>query len=311
MQPPARSGEIYDLGYRNYDGPRLGRRYAIRSLTTLSLRNTFGLGRGAWPKVIAFTLVGFAMVPALVQLVIGALQAFVFDAGQGDGYQFVRPEEYYGFVQVILVLFVAAMASELVGNDRKNNTLPLYFSRPIHRSDYVLAKVGALTLGLQMLTLVPQLLMFLGSWFGASDQSAWFADNIGDLPAIVVSSVLFSAEFAAIAILIATFANRRAFALVSILGAFLLTLMTTAIVADLLPRSAARVVMLLSPIYVARAVTFVLFDAMPRVRPIEFAEGPGEQIAAVELPGLVWVAALLAHVAIAVAFAIRRYRDTI
>lgn len=311
MNTPARSGEIYDLGYRNYDGPRLGRRYAIRSLTTLSLRNTFGIGRGAWPKVIAFTLMTFAMVPALVQLTFGALRALVFDAGQGEGFEFVTPEEYYGFVQVILVLFVAAMASELVGNDRKNNTLPLYFSRPIERSDYVLAKVGALTLGLQMLTLVPQLLMFLGNWFGASDQSGYFADNWTDLPAIAVSAVLFSAEFAAIAILIATFAKRRAFALVSILGAFLLTVITTGIVAELLPRSAARVVMLLSPIYVARAMTFVLFDAMPAVRPLDFAEGPAEQIAAVELPGAVWVAALVAHVAIAVTFSIRRYRDTI
>lgn len=311
MNTPVRSGEIYDLGYRNYDGPRLGRRYAIRSLGALSLRNTFGLGRGAWPKVIAFALVGFAMVPALVQLVFGALRALVFEAGEGEGFEFVAPEEYYGFVQVIIVLFVAAMASELVGNDRKNNTLPLYFSRPIERSDYVLAKVGALTLGLQMLTLVPQLLMFLGNWFGASDQSEWFSDNATDLPAIVASAILFSAEFAAIAILIATFANRRAFALVSILGAFLLSLITTGIVADLLPRSAARVVMLLSPIYVARAVTFVLFDAMPRARPMDLAEGPADQLAAVELSGWIWIVALLAHVAIAVTFAIRRYRDTI
>lgn len=311
MNTPARSGEIYDLGYRNYDGPRLGRAYAVRSLTMLSLRNTFGLGRGAWPKVIAFSLMVFALVPALIQLAFGALRALVFGPGEGGDFEFVAPEEYYGFVQVILVLFVAAMASELVGNDRKNNTLPLYFSRPIERSDYVLAKVGALTLGLQMLTLVPQILMFLGNWLGADDQSAWFADNAADIPAIFVSAVLFSAEFAAIAIVIATFTKRRAFALVSILGAFLLTVITTGIVADLLPRSAARVVMLLSPIYVARAVTFVLFDAMPAARPMEFAEGPADQIAAVALPGAVWIVALLAHVSIAIAFAIRRYRDTI
>ena len=311
MNRPVRTGEIYDLGYRNYDGPRLGRWYAVRSLTALSLRNTFGIGRGAWPKVIAFALVAFAMVPALIQLVFGALRALVFGPGEGEGFEFVAPEEYYGFVQVILVLFVAAMASELVGNDRKNNTLPLYFSRPIERSDYVFAKVGALTLGLQMLTLVPQLLMFLGNWFGADDQSSWLADNVSDLPAIVVSAVLFSAEFAAIAILIATFTKGRAFALVSILGVFLLTLMTTGIVTQLLPLSAARVVMLLSPIYVARAVTFVMFDAMPAVRPMEFADGPGDQIAAAELPGVLWIAALLVHVAIAVAFAVRRYRDTI
>jgi hypothetical protein len=50
-----------------------------------------------------------------------------------EDFEFVRPEEYYGFVQVIIILFVAAMASELVGNDRRNNVLPLYFSRPLER----------------------------------------------------------------------------------------------------------------------------------------------------------------------------------
>lgn len=302
--PAGRESAIYDLGYRNYTGPRLGRRYAVRSLTTLSLRNTFGLGRGAMPKVIAFTLVLLALVPALIQVALGAL----LPVGE---FELVRPEEYYGFIQVILVLFVAAMASELVGNDRKNNTLPLYFSRPIERSDYVLAKVAALTLGLQALTLVPQLLTFLGNWLGASDATKWFGDNVSDLPAIAVSALLVSAEFAAIAILIATFASKRALALVSILGALLLSLIATGILADLLPRGAAAAVMLVCPVYVTRATTLVLFGAMPAARPMELAEGPGDQIAAVDLPAVAWVAACLIHIAVAVWLAIRRYRDTI
>jgi ABC-2 type transport system permease protein len=296
-------GEIYDLGYRNYEGPRLGRWYVVRSLTALSLRHTFGLGRGVGPKVIAFALIAFTLIPALVQVALGVLVP--------EDFEFVRPEEYYGFVQVIIILFVAAMASELVGNDRRNNVLPLYFSRPLERSDYVFAKVTALTLGLQALTLVPQLLMFLGNWFGAQDQSEWLGDNITDLPAIVASAVLVSAEFAAIAIVIATFASKRAFALVGILGAMLVSSIVTGVLSEFLPLGAARVVMLLSPIYVTRAVTFVVFDAMPRVRSMESAEGVADQIGAADLPGAVWIAVCVVHIALAVWFAVRRYRDTI
>jgi ABC-2 type transport system permease protein len=304
MNTPARHSEIYDLGYRNYDGPRLGRWYAVRSLTALSLRNTFGLGRGIGPKFIAFALVAFALVPALIQVALGALLPT-------EDFEFVRPHEYYGFIQVIIVLFVAAMASDLVGTDRRNNILPLYFSRPLERSDYVLSKVAALTLGLQALTLVPQLLTFLGNWLGADDSGAWFSDNAADLPAILVSAILVSAEYAAIAIVVATFATKRAIALVSILGVLLVSMIATGILAELLPRAGGAAVMLASPNYVTRAVTLVVFDAMPRALPMEFAEGPGDQIASVELPAVAWLAACVVHIALAVWFAVRRYRDTI
>lgn len=303
----ARRSEIYDLGYRNYNGPRLGRRYAVRSLGALSLRNTFGLGRKPISKVIAWVLVAAALVPAVIQVAIGALVPL----DEGEVFEFWTPEGYYGSIQTIVVLFVAAMASELVGNDRKNNTLPLYFSRPIERSDYVLAKFGALTLGLQMLTLFPELVLFFGTWAGSPDSSTWISDNVSDLPAIVVSAILVSAEFAAIGILIASYASKRAFALVSILGGMLLSMIASASVANLVAEPVGAAVMLLSPIYVARGATLVLFGAMPHVTDIDQAEGIGDQIAAVGLPGIAWIAACLAHIVIAVGLAIRRYRDAI
>ena len=40
-----RVGTIYDLGYRHYDGPRLGRRAAIGAIVCAGLRAAFGLGR--------------------------------------------------------------------------------------------------------------------------------------------------------------------------------------------------------------------------------------------------------------------------
>jgi ABC-2 type transport system permease protein len=57
--PPARAGVIHDIGYRHYEGPRLGRAAIARALGWHSLRSAFGVGRGAKAKiipVIAFVL---------------------------------------------------------------------------------------------------------------------------------------------------------------------------------------------------------------------------------------------------------------
>ena len=187
---PQSRGVVYDLGYRNYDGPRLGRRYAIRSLYVLSLRNTFGLGRGTLPKVLAFGLALIALLPAIFTVAFGALA--------GENFKLVEHHEYFGLIQIVIVLFVAAMASDLVGNDRKNNTLPLYFSRPIERDDYLLAKIAALATALMSLTLLPQLLVFVGNWLGATDGTEWLGDNISDVWRIGASSTLASVQLAVI-----------------------------------------------------------------------------------------------------------------
>jgi ABC-2 type transport system permease protein len=60
------TGNIYDLGYRTYDGARLGRRYAIQSLFTYSLRSAFGLGRRTTSKIIPLALASFVFIPAAI-----------------------------------------------------------------------------------------------------------------------------------------------------------------------------------------------------------------------------------------------------
>ena len=66
MPEPAESaaGSIYDLGYRNYEGKRLGRRYAVLSLYIQSLRGVFGFGRHTSSKIIPIGLTIVALLPA-------------------------------------------------------------------------------------------------------------------------------------------------------------------------------------------------------------------------------------------------------
>ena len=41
-------GVIHDLGYRRYEGQRLGRAAIVRALCWHSLRSAFGIGRVEW-----------------------------------------------------------------------------------------------------------------------------------------------------------------------------------------------------------------------------------------------------------------------
>ena len=301
------AGTIYDLGYQSYEGPRLGRLYALRSLYVLSVRNAFGIGRGALPKVMAFMLVLFAHSLAIIQLILGAVLPV------GD-FQFVQPHEYYELIQFILVLFVAAIASDLVGNDRRSHTLALYFSRPIERDDYALAKIAALSSGLLALTVVPQLLMFAGNALGAANGLDWVRDNAGDLPRIVGSGVLLCVTFGSVGILIASYAERRAFAMISVIAIFLVALTAVSTVVSLSDNQELRYLLFISPLHVVEGSTLYIFDAIPAWSDVAEAatrDETSDQIAYADFPAYIWPLAALAWTALASAAVIRRYRGSI
>jgi ABC-2 type transport system permease protein len=129
---------IYDLGYRHYEGQRVGRRGTLRTLHVHSLRTAFGLGRRTSSKVFPFGLAVIAFVPAIIQLGVGAIVS-----GLEHDIEVFKNEDYFTYVRVILVLFCAVVAPELVGRDQRTRTLSLYFSRAVSPLD---AAALALTL---------------------------------------------------------------------------------------------------------------------------------------------------------------------
>ena len=299
---PAPRGTIYDIGYQPYEGRRLGRRFAIWSLYLLSLRHAFGLGRGALPKMLAFGLVLLAFVPAIVQVVLAAVVPV-------DEFEFVLPHEYYGFIQVIIILFVAGLSSDLVGNDRRQGTLALYFSRPILRGDYAAAKLAALATSLLAVTVLPQIVMFGGNWLGASDALEWAKQNGDDFAPVAGSGLLICVMFASLGIAGAAFAERRSFALVSILIIFIIPFVVAQIVIDVSDGDAARYIVLLSPAHVMRGFTLFLFDAFPAVT-FESQGGAADDVLAfVDLPGVVYLLAGFIYTGAATGLAFTRFRS--
>src|SRR6476619_2107052 len=68
--PGAGTGEIHDIGYRHYDGPRLGAAYIRRSLFIETLRGAYGLGRSAKSKIVPIGLLALIALPALAMGIV-------------------------------------------------------------------------------------------------------------------------------------------------------------------------------------------------------------------------------------------------
>ncbi|HEY9240740.1 MAG TPA: hypothetical protein VIP48_02070 [Streptosporangiaceae bacterium] len=209
----ASGGVIHDIGYRRYTGPRLGRGGIVRALVWHSLRSSVGIGRGAKAKIIPVIMFVVMCLPAVANAVAVA---------QG-GHRLVPYDTYLFQVRVlVLIIFVAAQAPELVSRDLRSHVLPLYFCRPLTRLDYPLAKLTAFILACLALIEIPLLLLYLGTIAQASGPSAIWAQTRALIPGLLIG-LLWAVLLAAIGLALASLSGRRAYATGSIAIYFFLT----------------------------------------------------------------------------------------
>jgi ABC-2 type transport system permease protein len=292
MSDPGGTSSIYDLGYRHYEGERIGRRGTLLTLYVHGLRSAFGLGRRASSKIFPFGLAIVAFIPAIVQLGVGAVVS-----GVHQHVELFKHEDYFVYVRVILVLFCAAVAPELVGRDQRNRTLSLYFSRAVSRRDYTLCKFAALTTAMLFLTLGPQLLLYIGNGMAADDLKGYASDNADLILPIIGASLVLSGTIAAVGLAIAAYLPRRAYSTATIVGVFLLSLAVGHIVMQTADASVGRWALLVSP-SAWQGVTLWLFGVTP---------DPTDDLAKADLSGWVYLAAVLVTVAVSLAAALRRF----
>jgi ABC-2 type transport system permease protein len=142
-------------------------RYAWRQLYQQRLVVLLTMAAFVWPLLCA----GFIYLTNHVELLQGLepeFRAFI----QVDGRFFA----IFMYVQGACAVFLAALAGPgLVAPDLANNALPLYFSRPLTRWSYALARLTVIVGMLSVVTWIPGLLLFglqvglAGGW--------WFLAN--------------------------------------------------------------------------------------------------------------------------------------
>ena len=215
-----REAEVFDLGYQQYTGPREGRNRARWALFVNGLRTLLGIGRGGKSKILPVLLFVAAITPAVVFVIV---LSFIGDLAvaleEGD---FVPgPADYYGIVSVVLVLFGAIMAPELLGPDRRDNVLPLYLVRPMTTLDYLAMRLLAFAAIALVLVYSGQIVLMAGLAFTASEPLDYLRDNWADIPRILLMGALISLFISVVTLAVSAYVIRRAIAAAVIIGAYL------------------------------------------------------------------------------------------
>jgi len=286
------TSRIHNIGYRAYDGPRLGRAYARRSLYSQSLRGSFGFGRSAKSKVLPMLLFG---VMCLVAAIIVAVAINLPDATKLP----IKYTRFAIYLQAVIGLFIAAQAPQSVSRDLRFKSVPLYFSRPIERSDYVFAKFAAMASALFVLTGAPLVILYVGALLGKfdfADQTKWFAQGM-------VSVALLSVLFAGLGLVMAALTPRRGFGVAAVIAVLTITYGAVSTIQGIAWNTGSTGAVpwlgLFSPITLIDGVQTAYLGATSA---FPGGEGPGAGA------GVVYLIVVLALVAGSYAVLMRRYR---
>jgi ABC-type transport system involved in multi-copper enzyme maturation permease subunit len=143
---------IHDQGYRRYTGIKTpGRGWWVIASTTIraELRRK---------RVVALLLVSW--LPFLVR----AVMLYVGANFQQATFLVATPDTFREFLgwQNVFVFFVAILiGAGLIADDRRANALPIYLSRPLTRTEYIVGKLAVLGAFLAFITWVPVMLLLL------------------------------------------------------------------------------------------------------------------------------------------------------
>ncbi|MFI7127684.1 ABC transporter permease [Nonomuraea sp. NPDC050153] len=278
--------EIYDIGYRHYDGPRLGRAHATRALTVHSLRGIFGLGRTARSKIMPFSLFVIMLLPAVVSVATMALAK-----------QRILP--YSGFaviMQAVVAVFLAAQAPTVVAPDLRYRVLPLYLSRPVSIAEYVGAKVTAMTVALFALVAAPLTLIYVGELVVDMPGPPATGEYLGAVLMALVLALLLSA----FGLALASFTPRRGLGVASVIAVYLLSSASVPLIYGSLystgHESAAAWAWLANPFWLVDSVQTWLFDTPPHsIEGAAYPSGPASAAVLVVLVALALAALALRY----------------
>jgi len=210
-----RTGELFDLGYQHYDGPREGRMRARKAVFTDGFKTTLGLGRGAGAKILPMLLFGAAMAPAVILAMTASLSEGMIDL---PGHA-----EYYQIVSIVLLIFSAIIAPELLCPDRRNGVISLYLVRPLTITDYLAARWLAFFAVVLILVYSGQMVLLAGLVLSAADPLEYLRDNWLDIPRILAAGIVLAAFITTLPLAVSAFTDRRAIAAALVIGLFVIS----------------------------------------------------------------------------------------
>jgi ABC-2 type transport system permease protein len=217
------TGTVFDIGYQRYTGAREGRNRARMAVFTDGVRAALCLGRGGRAKILPWLFITILSVIGLVfALVAGAAERL---GGPGTAAQANIPShsDYYGIASIVLFVFAAVQAPELLCRDRRDGVINLYLVRPLTGSDYIIARWVAFLVVMIAAAWLPQIILFAGLSMGDPTPVTYLRLHWLDAPRFLAAGVAIAAYATTLAMLTASFTTRRAYASVFLVGLFAIT----------------------------------------------------------------------------------------
>jgi ABC-2 type transport system permease protein len=208
--------EIFDLGYQPYGGERRGRWPRRRAIWRDGIRTSLGLGRGTAAKIAPWLLIGLALVPMVVLVVLAAFLGSV--PTSPDDFELPSYAEYFDYAIIPLGLFAAVVAPLLVCPDRRDGVLSLYASRPITPRDYMGSRWAAFFTVSAAVICVPEAVLYVWNVLDARETGTFFEDT-WDIPfRFLLAGALVAASFTTLSLFTASFTSRRAYSAIATLA---------------------------------------------------------------------------------------------
>ena len=216
--PTGGTGTVFDIGYRGYTGAREGRARGLRAVYDDGVRIALGLGRGGRAKILPwFFIVVLAGIGLVMALIAGAADR-VMGAGTAERMDLPSHNDFYSIASIILFVFAAVVAPELLCRDRREGTISLYLVRPITTTDYLLGRWGAMVTVMLFAAWLPQFILLLGLTAGDLDPGAYFRAHWLDIPRFLAAGFVMVVYVTTLAMLTASFTTRRAYAAIFLVG---------------------------------------------------------------------------------------------
>lgn len=210
---------IYDRGYKAYDGERLGRGATRRAIVKDGIRRILGIRRKARRKVLPWSLLAIGLLMAAV--LVG--QLFLLGSLAGAAAEGLPSyPELFDLYSRIALLFLAITIPELLGPDRAQGVLSVYFSRPMSVADYLTGKVAAYVVMAAAIYLVPQTLFHLGAAALAENGFlSYLGANLDVLWKVSAAALGFILIHGGLLAVVGAYVDRTSFAAATFLGILL------------------------------------------------------------------------------------------
>ena len=223
MTIEAHAGAVFDIGYQRYTGEREGSSRGRAAILKDGIRTALGFGRGGRAKILPWAFITILSGLGLIFAIIAGAAERMGGPGAAAEMNLPSHNDYYAIASVILYVFAAVVAPELLCPDRRNGVISLYLVRPVSTTDYIGAKWVAFFVVMLGAVWAPQIILFLGLCGGDPVPMDYFRKHWQDIPKFLAAGAAMAAYATSLAMLVASFTTRRAYASVFLVGLVLIT----------------------------------------------------------------------------------------